>query len=239
MAKDPTSLVEVERQIQLLRDAKVSKNKFLTVGIIAIVGGLLVAIGFSLDSVNVFTVLGALLAGAGVLNVIAAFWKPANVARRIAHLESLAESMEEQSVSSSGGASGTERDATLDGETRRCPYCAEDIQAAAIVCRYCGRDLRSKQGWSAATREQAQLELQAPSNPENGFGTAALVVGLVGLFLPVPFVAPVIALILGFIGDYKVRTFRATNKGMAVAGTWLGVVGTLSWFIIIFYFFVL
>lgn len=34
---------------------------------------------------------------------------------------------------------------TEDLDTRRCPFCAEDVKREAIVCRYCGRDIHGGQ----------------------------------------------------------------------------------------------
>lgn len=31
--------------------------------------------------------------------------------------------------------------AARSGDTQKCPFCAEMIKAAAIVCKHCGRDL--------------------------------------------------------------------------------------------------
>ncbi len=77
--------------------------------------------------------------------------------------------------------------------------------------------------------------------PKNGIGIAAMVVGIVALFLFwIPFLGVIVAivgLVLGIVGIRKASRGEATNKGMAIAGVATGglaLVGSLLITIFVF-----
>lgn len=47
-------------------------------------------------------------------------------------------------------------------ETRPCPFCAEDIKVAAIVCKHCGRDLPRSDPEAVAASKQRADEVAPP-----------------------------------------------------------------------------
>jgi amino acid transporter len=62
--------------------------------------------------------------------------------------------------------------------------------------------------------------------PKNGMGIASLVVAIVGLLTVFGgILLGVVAIILGFIGVGRVKRGEATNRGVAIAGIVLGVLG--------------
>ncbi len=63
-----------------------------------------------------------------------------------------------------------------------------------------------------------------PARQENGLGTAALVLGIVGLVC-VPIIPAVLAIVFGRMGITKADQGLATNRSSAQWGFWLGIVG--------------
>lgn len=60
----------------------------------------------------------------------------------------------------------------------------------------------------------------------NGMGTAALVMGILGILI-LPIVFSLLAIIFGSVGIGRVNRGEATNKGVAVTGLVLGIIGMI------------
>lgn len=63
------------------------------------------------------------------------------------------------------------------------------------------------------------------SSQDNGMGTAAMVLGLLGLICVLPLIGSILGIIFGMIGLRKVDEGSANNRGMAQAGLVMGWIG--------------
>lgn len=121
-----------------------------------------------------------------------------------------------------------------DGETPRDPYGAPppEGQGSRPYGQPAGPDQPGygQQPYGQQPYGQQPYGHDPGRRPRNGFGIAALVLGILAVlsgFLFVGALFGIAAIVLGVLGRGRAKRGEATNGGMALAGIVLGVVGIL------------
>lgn len=110
-------------------------------------------------------------------------------------------------------------------ETKKCPYCGQEIPADAKVCSFCNKPLEPAANAAASSGPVQQVVVNQIQKKSNGMGTAGFVLALVGLLLcwvPVlNWILWILGLIFSFIGVFK------RPRGLAIAGLIITFVGLI------------
>lgn len=115
-----------------------------------------------------------------------------------------------------------------------CKYCGRQVDEQANFCPHCGGRLNTPAAVPPQTAAPMQPIAPAQKKPVNGFGIAALVIGIICLFAGyyIFFVA-IAGIVLGAVGVAYRNKFSA--NGIATAGLVISCVAFGLWGVIWFF----
>src|SRR5262249_54253762 len=121
----------------------------------------------------------------------------------------------------------------LPSETKRCPYCGQEIKAAAIKCRFCGEFLEDEEDEPSFRRRNGSGEEAVKwliPIGRSGWAVASGYLGLLACFPYVGLLFGICAVITGWLAlRHAKRNPKMGGRGRAIFGIVLGSVGILFW----------
>jgi hypothetical protein len=110
---------------------------------------------------------------------------------------------------------------------RPCPNCRNEIQDAAIKCRYCKNWLVAPNPGGDAYPAVAPVSYPTTS----GLAIASMVLGILWIY----WIGSIVAVVLGYLALREIRQDprRIEGKGMAIAGVVLGWIGVSTLLLVI------